>query len=106
MKFYQKFIVLLITYYLSQRPDAKKLLLFGFASLVLLFSPEASTVGTPVHEQWGRIHGIAVYDTVIVVGLALLLKLNVIDTLLLGVVVHALVGVATPVNQLLFALKT
>lgn len=100
-----KLIVLLIVVYLAQRPDAGKLLLFAIASLVLLLSPSASTVGDPVHERLGRIGGIAVLDTVVVIVFALILGLRIVDVLLLGVVVHAVVGVATPGNQMLLGAR-
>ena len=100
-----KLIVLLIIVYLAQRPDAGKLLLFGVSSLLLFLSPSASTVGDPVHDSLGRIGKIAVIDTVVVIVIALIMGLRIIDVLLLGVVMHAIVGVATPGNQILLGAK-
>ena len=101
MTLLSKLIVGLIIIYLSQRPDAKKLVVFGILSLLLFLNPEIAKIGSPVHSRWGRIGGIAVLDTITVIFAAWALGLNLIDVFLLGIVVHAILGLKTPGNQLI-----
>lgn len=85
--------------------------LAGVVTILLLSGNESARQNT--HDQWGRVFGLAVIDIVpsVLYGLAvwywwfdkkISAWLSVGLTFASGIVVHALLGLATPLNQALF----
>lgn len=74
--------------------------LLALASLPLALSPRLRMPG-PSHEALGRIGGLAVVDLVGVVVVSWAFGLNVFVVLAVGVVVHAALGIDTPLAKFL-----
>lgn len=79
----------------------QKYLLIGLLSVPLVFSKDLRTVGSESHNRLGRIGPFAVVDILAVVIISYITKLNFFLLILVGIVMHMIFCIKTPLNTML-----